>query len=107
MALLTPGSENVLVGGVLLLVGYLIKYRRWTWLISEATSLVAADDETAPVIASLIGNISVVIGAILLIIGSLQALRVVTNLPDWVFLGILAVATILVAPQLSYNLQSD
>lgn len=107
MALLTPSGENVIVGGILLFIGYLIKYRRWTWFISEATSLVAADDETAPLIASLIGNISVVIGGILLVIGSLQAIEVVTNLPDWVLLGILAVATILVAPRLSYNVQSD
>ena len=103
----TPGGENVIVGGILLFIGYLIKYQRWTWLISEATSLVAADDETVPLIASLIGNISVVIGGILLVTGVLQALGVGTNLPDWVLLGILAVATILVAPRLSYNLQSD
>jgi fatty acid desaturase len=107
MVLLAPGGENVIVGSILLFIGYLIKYRRWTWLISEATSLVAADDETAPLIASLIGNISVVLGGILLVTGVLQALGVVTNLPDWVLLGIIAVATILVAPRLSYNLQSD
>lgn len=102
---LTVGGTKVGLGGVLLLIGYLIKYQQWTWLISETTALVSPDDETALVVGSIVGNVSVVVGGTLLLIGSVQSLGLIGTLPDWILLLLLTGTTILVAPRLSYNLE--
>lgn len=103
---LTIGATKVVVGGVLLLLGYLIKYQQWTWLISATTALVTPDDETATVVGSLVGNVSGVVGGTLLLIGTVQSLGLIGTLPDWLLLILLAGTTSIVAPRLSYNLES-
>ncbi|KYH26444.1 hypothetical protein HAPAU_15420 [Halalkalicoccus paucihalophilus] len=69
---LTTGGGNLVVGGVLLVVGYLVKHRHWTWLISETTALVSQDDRTAPLVGSLVGDLSVTIGGVLVLVDSSQ-----------------------------------
>lgn len=103
---LTIGGTNLILGGVLLLIGYLIKFHQWTWLISETTALVSPDDETAPLVGSIVGNVSIVVGGTLLFVGIVQLLGLVGTLSDWILLLLLVGATVLVAPRLSYNLES-
>jgi hypothetical protein len=104
---LTTGGGNLVVGGVLLAVGYLVKHRHWTWLISETTALVSQDDRTAPLVGSLVGNLSVTIGGVLVLVGSFQILGVLGDLPDWILLWLLAATTVLIAPRLGYDLGSE
>lgn len=102
----TVGGTKVVLGGVLLLIGYLIKYQQWMWLISETTALVSPDDETALVVGSIVGNVSVVVGGTLLLIGTVQSLGLIGTLPDWILLLLLTGTTILIAPRLSYSLET-
>lgn len=101
------GGTNVLIGGALLFVGYLIKYRQWTWLISESTALMSPDGETALLTGSIIGNVTIVVGGTLLLVGTVQVLGLIGPLPDWILLLLLVGTTILVAPRLSYNLAPE
>lgn len=103
----TPDGLFLLVGAGLLVVGYLIKYRQWTWLISEATAVVAPDDAAAPLIASLVGNVTLVVGGTLVVLGGLQALALASAIPDWIVLLVLIATTVVLAPRLGYNLSSD
>ncbi|MCL7417121.1 MAG: hypothetical protein M8354_04700 [Halalkalicoccus sp.] len=104
---LIAGGENLAVGGVLLLVGYLLKHRHWTWLISETTALVSQDDRTAPLVGSLVGILSMTIGGVLVLVGSFQTLGVLGDLPDWILLALLVATVVLVAPRLGYALGSE
>lgn len=95
-----PASPAVtaLVGGAILAVGYLIKYRGWTFLVSESTALLS--DETPPVYASLIGNVTLVAGGFVLALAALQVLGFATLLPGWLVALLFVAAIVVVAPRL-------
>lgn len=94
------GITTLLVGGVILGVGYLVKYRRWTGLISEATAIVSPTDETPPLVASLVGNVTLVVGGFVVVLGAFEILGLASQIPEWVVLLLLVGAVVLLAPRM-------
>lgn len=104
---LPDGVLTLLVGAGILVVGYLIKYRQWTGLISEATAVVPAVAETAPLIASLVGNVTLVFGGSVLVLGGLGMPGFASYLPEWLVLLLLVGPVVFVAPRLDLVLDAD
>jgi len=104
---LSTSATTLLIGTGILVVGYLIKYRQWTGLISETTAVISPDTETAPIIASLIGNVTLVVGVFVLMLGGLQIIGLATLLPGWLVLVLLVGSVVLITPRLSLVLDSE
>jgi hypothetical protein len=99
---------TVLVGMGILLIGYLIKYRGWTGLISETTAMVTPGGEGTAVAAGVVGNVTLVVGEFVLVLGGLEAVGLAALLPEWVILLLLLVgAVVLIAPRLDPTLDAD
>lgn len=95
----TNPAMTGLAGGVILAIGYLIKYRGWTFLISESTAILP--EEGLPVFASMIGNVTLVVGGFVLLLAALQVAGFASVLPGWLVALLLVAAVMVIVPRLS------
>ena len=104
---LPAGVLTVLVGVGILLIGCLIKYRGWTGLISETTAIVAPGEDGTAVTAGIVGNVTLVVGGFVLVLGGLEAVGLAAFLPEWVVPLLLVGAVVLIAPRLDLALDTE
>lgn len=92
MALETDAATTFAAATIILLVGYLIRYRRWSGLVAGSSTY----DQVPPVTVSLVGNVTLVAGGFVLAIGALQLVGIAERVPElaWLaaFVGTLVVA---------------
>ena len=97
----------MLVGVGILLIGYLIEYRGWTGLISETTAIVTLSEDGTAVTAGIVGNVTLVVGGFVLVLGGLEAVGLAALLPEWVLPLLLVGAVVLIAPRLDLALDTE
>lgn len=103
---LPAGVLTELVGTEIVLIGYLIKYRGWTSLVSETTAVVTPGEEGTGVTAGIVGNVTLVVGGFVLVLGGLEAIGLAALLPEWFLLVLLIGSVALFAPRMDLALDS-
>ncbi len=95
---------TLLAGAAILLVGYLIKYRGWTSLVAGVGF---ADGASSPAVAAYAGNVTLVAGGFVILVGAVQALGLLHLVPGWLQAVAFVAAVVVVTPRLGVRPATD
>jgi hypothetical protein len=90
----------------ILVIGYLVKYRGWTGLISETTAVVSPGGG-ASATAGIVGNVTLVVGGFVLVLGGPEAVGFAALLPERFVLVLPVGSVVLLAPRMGLALDSE
>jgi hypothetical protein len=94
--MLGDGPTALVVGVVVLLVGYLIRYRRWESLVAGSSTY----DQVPPGTVSVVGNLTLVTGGFVVVLGLLELAGVADRVPDLAWLVALLATLAVAVPRL-------
>jgi hypothetical protein len=96
MAVETDATTTFAAAAVVLLVGYLIRYRRWESLVAGGSLY----DRVPPVTVSLVGNVALVAGGFVAVVGALQVAGVADRVPELAWLAAFLATLTVAVPRL-------